>query len=113
MNPTANMGWGQAQGQGPGCGPNGGQVSVVATVWGVTTSTQSAPMGSQGYGVNPQMGSGYCNTGSNGTGGTVGGGGYGGGGMGQMAMTKASYGSTGGGTGRHMGPAYAGGGYVS
>lgn len=98
MNPTANMGWGQAQaGQGPG---NGGQVSVVATVWGVTTSTQSAPMGSQGY--NPQMGNNYCgNSGSNGTSG------YGG------MKAGSGYGSTGGGTGRHMGPAYAGGGYVS
>lgn len=111
MNPSANMGWGQGQGQGPGsvCGPNGQQLSVVATVWGVTTSTQSAPMGTQGgYGMNSQMGGGYCNPGNNGSGG--GNAGYSGV-SGQMAMTKGSYGS-GGGTGRHMGPGYAGGGYV-
>ena len=91
MNPTANMGWGQGQG---GCGPNS-QLSVVATVWGVTTSTQSAPMGSYS-----QMGNSYSS-------------GSGGGNnayapAGQMAMTKGSYG-TGGGTGRHMGTGYAGG----
>lgn len=102
MNPTANMGWGQGQGPGGVCGPNG-QLSVVATVWGVTTSTQSAPMGSQGYGT--QMGNSYCNSSTGGNNA------YSGVPAGQMAMTKGSYG-TGGGTGRHMGTGYAGG-YVS
>lgn len=98
MNPTANMGWAQGQAGGV-CGPNG-QLSVVATVWGVTTSTQSAPMGSYS-----QMGNSYCNSG-------VGGGNsaYNAPAGSQMAMTKGSYGAVGG-TGRHMGTGYAG--YVS
>ena len=107
MNPTANMGWGQSQGPGSVCGPNG-QLSVVATVWGVTTSTQSAPMGSQGYGsgAHQMAGSGYCGSGSSSAGNAYGAGG------GQMPMTKGGSYAYAGGTPRHMGSGYAGG-YVS
>lgn len=56
MNPSANMSWGS---QGPSMGMNSmcvpnphqqqQQVSVVATVWGMTTGTQSGAMSSQAY----------------------------------------------------------------
>jgi hypothetical protein len=57
MNSNGNMGWGvSSQSQGPSMGMNHHphqqqqqQVSVVATVWGVTTGTQSGPMSSQSY----------------------------------------------------------------
>lgn len=125
MNPAAaNMAWGmngQSQGQGPGgvCSPNAGQLSVVATVWGVTTSTQSGPMSSQamggyGSGGHGQMGNTYCgNSGMTGAGGAGNNGNFGPGmPAGQMSMTKGGSYVSGGGTGRHMGSGY-GTGYVS
>lgn len=53
MSPAnSNMGWGPNPGQ--QSVPNGGQqqLSVVATVWGVTTSTQSGPMSHNYPGAN-------------------------------------------------------------
>ncbi|KFM81474.1 Zinc finger MIZ domain-containing protein 1, partial [Stegodyphus mimosarum] len=48
----APLGWQQAPGQGapPSQGPQQQQLSVVTTVWGVTTSTQSGPMAHGSYG---------------------------------------------------------------
>lgn len=68
---TNGMGWGYNSSTGgcrggPGSGGGGGgqQLSVVATVWGVTTTSQSGPMGTfAGHGNHP--GNNYCTNQSN------------------------------------------------